>query len=562
MAEYREIEIRIQQALAVAEKQENPNYAQLAREFNVPIDRLRGRAKGLQSRSSRPPTNMRLNEAQELAIVEYIKILDDLGLEPTRRIIQKTANSLLPEDQPPLGARWVSRFLLRNPQFSLVKQKKLEVDRFLAHRPTTIQQWYDGLQRLYDMFNFDAHDVYNMDETGFRVGIGREEWVVTRYPKREHWTPIHGNREHITVVEAISADGSVLSPYIILPAKHHQSTWYIDKEDGGFTITMSDSGYINDQLALDWIHLFVKWSGKRQVGRYRLLLLDGHESHCTREFLTVCKDNMIIPYFLIPHTTHLAQPLDVVAFGVYKHYHSQEVTTAWRTGCTDFNRHEFLAVLESIRQKTFKSSTIHASFFEAGIWPVDASKSLSRIPTRPETPPPLPRPRRSTHLHSSGSIHTPITSNAIERSVTKLQSLLSPSAERVIRGLDKLAKGSLTIAHLADTLKRDMEQIRTAAEQRQVRKRLKKTVLQKGGLLSVDDARQMVKQIEDKKVEEAKRIVEKDKAAKRRQAKKEWDPWVSLFKKQRRLLILYKKDYTKLQRKLHKELLRKVELYI
>lgn len=121
---------------------------------------------------------------------------------------------------------------------------------------------------------------------------------------------------------------------------------------------LSDIGYSNDELAAQWIKHFNRFIAPRQQGVYRLLLFDGHESHTTYEFLSFCDMKKIIPFSLPPHTTHFLQPLDVTLFGPFKHWHGREIDEATRTGCTDFNRIEFLNSLARIRRKTFKEQTI------------------------------------------------------------------------------------------------------------------------------------------------------------------------------------------------------------
>ncbi|KAJ6093675.1 hypothetical protein N7499_003006 [Penicillium canescens] len=51
---------------------------------------------------------------------------------------------------------------------------------------------------------------------------------------------------------------------------------------------------------------------------YRLLLFDGHKSHCTPEFILKCWENRIVPYAFRPHVSHICQPLDSVPFQRYK----------------------------------------------------------------------------------------------------------------------------------------------------------------------------------------------------------------------------------------------------
>ena len=47
---------------------------------------------------------------------------------------------------------------------------------------------------------------------------------------------------------------------------------------------------------------------------YRLLILDGHGSHVTMDFINYCDQNKILLVIYPPHSTHTLQPLDVVMF--------------------------------------------------------------------------------------------------------------------------------------------------------------------------------------------------------------------------------------------------------
>jgi len=131
---------------------------------------------------------------------------------------------------------------------------------------------------------------------------------------------------------------------LILPGALHLNDWYTKSQlDGDILLSVSETGYSNDRLSLHWLHYFHKFSSQRQVGAYRLLLLDGYGLHCTKEFIDYCDENKIIPFCLPPHSTHLLQPLDVVVFQPLKHFHAEAVEQATRTGCSDFNKIEFLA---------------------------------------------------------------------------------------------------------------------------------------------------------------------------------------------------------------------------
>ena len=83
----------------------------------------------------------------------------------------------------------------------------------------------------------------------------------------------------------------------------------------------------------------------------------------------------------------MLQPLDVVLFQPYKHYHGQEIDEATRTGCTNFDKTEFLASLGRIRLQAFKETSILSGFRKTGIVPYDPQivlEKLQELQTRQE----------------------------------------------------------------------------------------------------------------------------------------------------------------------------------
>jgi hypothetical protein len=156
-------------------------------------------------------------------------------------------------------------------------------------------------------------DIWNMDETGFRISISKDQVVVTKR-KRAHYFGIPENRESAIAIEAISAGGRVLPAFLILSGQVHMAHWYQQAElEDDIAIVTSATGYSNDEISLEWLKHFDTHL-KPTVGTYRLLIFDGHGSHCTWEFVNYCEENNIVPFGLPPHLTHLVQPLDVMVF--------------------------------------------------------------------------------------------------------------------------------------------------------------------------------------------------------------------------------------------------------
>ncbi len=100
---YAIIEGRIQKAIDAINTRENPNRAEIAREFRVPYERLRSRLKGYQSKTAvRGLHNRALKPDQESALRQYLIKLDQLGLSARLHMVQSTANALHAQDFP----RW------------------------------------------------------------------------------------------------------------------------------------------------------------------------------------------------------------------------------------------------------------------------------------------------------------------------------------------------------------------------------------------------------------------------------------------------------------------------
>ena len=118
----------------------------------------------------------------------------------------------------------------------------------------------------------------------------------------------------MTVGETISGDGQVLAPFVVLPGALHLTGWFNNNIDETATFGVSETGFMNDELTLQWLEHFDARSAVRQVGQYRLLLQDNFGSYCTMEFLDYSEKRKIINYFLPPYTTHFLQPLDVGVF--------------------------------------------------------------------------------------------------------------------------------------------------------------------------------------------------------------------------------------------------------
>jgi len=75
------------------------------------------------------------------------------------------------------------------------------------------------------------------------------------------------NRTLETVIETIGEDGCVLPPLVILPGTLHMEDWDTKTNlPNDFLLGVSETGYTNDMVAMDWLVRFEHFSNRRRVG--------------------------------------------------------------------------------------------------------------------------------------------------------------------------------------------------------------------------------------------------------------------------------------------------------
>ena len=168
-------------------------------------------------------------------------------------------------------------------------------------------------------------DIYNFNETSFMMGQITPTMVVTssnRKGKPKLAQP--RNQEWVTVIQGVNSQGQTVPPFIIVKGKYHLSSQYENSLLLKYqVIAVSNNGWTTNELTADWIQHFNKYTKDWKTRVYRLLVLDGHESHHLDAFEQYCKDNKIITLCMPPHSSHILQPLDVACFVPLKKVYSR-----------------------------------------------------------------------------------------------------------------------------------------------------------------------------------------------------------------------------------------------
>ena len=237
--EYYAIETQISDALEFIQRVDGATIAEAARECDVPYWRLRARVASRPSRSTRPTNNLRLICDQEEALQIYMRRLDQIGLCACLPLVLNAVNSILarshtdPTTPPPkIGQHWAQRWRICNPNWFKIEQKPLDLVPAAAQDITDIEEWFASFKATCDEEGILPCNIWSMDETGLRIGIAKHQFVLTEFPKRRITLPNAGNRESVTIVEAISAGGEFIPAMLILSGKTHNASWFKHLHDG------------------------------------------------------------------------------------------------------------------------------------------------------------------------------------------------------------------------------------------------------------------------------------------------------------------------------------------
>ena len=117
---------------------------------------------------------------------------------------------------PPLGQHFITRWLATNLDYRRVKQKLKELNWVAANSVEVYKAYFNEFKAVVYKYGIIQGDVYNIDETGFRIGVGGSQWIITIDYQKAYLSPLELNRDYITLVETILANGEVLPPLLII----------------------------------------------------------------------------------------------------------------------------------------------------------------------------------------------------------------------------------------------------------------------------------------------------------------------------------------------------------
>jgi hypothetical protein len=403
------------------------------------------------------------------------------------------ADLLLAEhDGIPIGRNWTSNFIKRSPEIKTKFSRKYDYKRAKCEDPVIIKEWFRLVRNTIAKYGILEEDIHNFDEAGFLQGVIATAKVVTSSDSRNRPKAAQpGNREWVSIIQSICSYGWAIPPFIIFQGKNHLSAWYEDSNlPADWVITLSENGWTTNEIGYEWIQHFNRHTKHRTTGRYRLLILDGHESHVSAQFQQYCKEHEIITLCMPPHSSHLLQPLDVGCFSPLKTSYGKQIENLMRLRINHITKIEFLPAFKEAFKAAFTEQNIKSGFRATGLVPYDPENVISHLDLRLKTPtPPPPEEVNWTSKTPQNQKELESQTKHIRNRIVRHQNS-SPSS--INEALDQLAKGAQIMMHSATLLKAEVKALQEANQVKKRRERKRKRRIMQGGSLTVREGEEIV----------------------------------------------------------------------
>ena len=481
-----------------------------AKIYRVPRTTLTARMSGRLLRSERRPAVQKLTELEEEVISQYILDLDSRGFAPRLAGVEDMANYLLETRRGTrVGKLWAHRFVRRRPELKTRFNRVYDFQRALCEDPVLIGGWFELVRNMRAKYGVLDCDFYNFDETGFMMGVICPGMVVTRADRRGRGKAVQpGNREWATAIVCINGEGRSVPPFLVVQGVNHLANWYTESDlPYDWAIKPTSNGWTDNETGLEWLKHFDKHTARTAKGPYRMLVLDGHESHDSAAFQAYCKSNNIIPLCLPAHSSHLTQPLDVGCFSVLKRSYGLQIEHFIKAHINHITKVEFFIAFKAAYEQSISAQNSQAGFRGAGLIPYDPQVVISKLDVNLQavTPPRLPSVDEDPWV--SQTPHNPTEAisqtNLVKSRIARHQ---GSSPTPIFETVASLAKGTELLAHENTLLHAEIRSLRTANEALSKRRRAKKSRIREGGVLTIGDAHDILAQGEvDEQIRRDKR---------------------------------------------------------
>ncbi|KLO14049.1 DDE-domain-containing protein, partial [Schizopora paradoxa] len=224
-----------------------------------------------------------------------------------------------------------------------------------------------------------------MDESGFQLSFQTKKRVVGRKGAKIQHKQGASDRENVTVLVTICADGSRLHPTIIFKGANFMTKWS-NNNVANASFCHSTNGWIDTELAVAWfLNDFLPTIRAKSGNEPVFVFVDSQVTHLSLKLLRTAAENNVQFLAYPTRATHALQGLDVVCFAPMKDLYHEEVKKFTDLHGRKVSKGDFAAVFGTAYLRAFTEDLIKAAFRATGIYPFNPS-AISTSQMKPSEP--------------------------------------------------------------------------------------------------------------------------------------------------------------------------------
>jgi hypothetical protein len=216
-----------------------------------------------------------LTKEEEKVVVSYIIEMGNRGFPLSHRRLKEHVDTIckarLPTAFPAtgVGKKWTNRFAEKHSEeIKLSWSRPLEMKRGRAVNSHTNEAWFDLLGNTITKYNIKEKNTYAVDEIGIHGSLGQPERVFGAQKQGPQYQQRDGDRENITVLVTICADGTSTAPAVIFKGAAYQVKWNQENPANASYVLFNYVSNIHSQFSEGW-------AIQRKAGQMAKLELNG-----------------------------------------------------------------------------------------------------------------------------------------------------------------------------------------------------------------------------------------------------------------------------------------------
>ncbi|RKK61044.1 hypothetical protein BFJ69_g17162 [Fusarium oxysporum] len=307
-----------------------------------------------------------LIDVEEEAIVSFVIYKKKAGLPASKGEIEEAAITLRLRRSPdakPVRKTWYSRFRDGHSELDTAFLKAKEQSR-VAYEEAGVEdtkQWFQQLAEVITKLKAGASECWNAGQAGVRVEILRE-------------------RVQYLISDSAFSNGDITLEW----AKHfNRHSWEESATVQHRQLDFEEWFGCNEHLkkSNNPFRQYDEPPNKHEEKDlvWRLLVIDGFSGHGGFAFREYCIKFNILVAFLLPHSTHILQSMDLGVFQPMENVHQKKLREALRKGNLTFNRRDFAEAFQEIFNEGFTAAHIISGFEKLGLFPPTARRAVTYL---------------------------------------------------------------------------------------------------------------------------------------------------------------------------------------